>query len=119
VTTGQEGGIKAAQPGPGGSSQIKRLEANGDVLVTRRIRPPPATKGVFDMKTNTITLIGNVVVSQGRDVLRGERLVVDRDTGVLAMEGGRVRGYSSAVQGRGITGDQIAGDELSVNFCLN
>ena len=44
---------------------------------TRRTRPPPATRGLFDMKTNTVTLIGNVVVSQGQNVMRGERLVVD------------------------------------------
>ena len=49
-------------------------------------------KGVFDMKTNTITLMGNVVVSQGQNVLRGQRLVVDRVTGVSRMEGGRVQG---------------------------
>jgi lipopolysaccharide export system protein LptA len=87
-----KGGIKAAQPGPGGSSQIKRLEANGNVLVTQKDQTATGDKGVFDMKTNTITLIGNVVVSQGQNVLRGERLVVDRGTGVSRMEGGRVQG---------------------------
>ena len=52
--------MKAATPGPGGSSQISRLEASGGVIVTRRIRPPPATRGLFDMKANTVTLLGNV-----------------------------------------------------------
>ncbi len=37
--------------------------------------------GVYDMKTKTITLIGNVVVSRGKDVLRGERVVVNTPTG--------------------------------------
>jgi lipopolysaccharide export system protein LptA len=86
------GGIKAAQPGPGGSSQIKRLEAKGNVLVTQKDQTATGDKGVFDMKTNTITLIGNVVISQGQNVLRGERLVVDRATGVSRVEGGRVQG---------------------------
>jgi lipopolysaccharide export system protein LptA len=86
------GGIKAAQPGPGGSSQIKRLEANGSVLVTQKDQTATGDKGVFDMRTNTITLMGNVVISQGQNVLRGERLVVDRATGVSRMEGGRVQG---------------------------
>ena len=85
-------GIKAAQPGPGGSSKIKRLEASGNVLVTQKDQTATGDKGVFDMKTNTITLIGNVVISQGQNVLRGERLVVDRETGVSRMEGGRVQG---------------------------
>jgi lipopolysaccharide export system protein LptA len=30
--------IQAATPGPGGSSQIRRLEAKGNVVVTQRIR---------------------------------------------------------------------------------
>ena len=86
------GAIKAAQPGPGGSSQIKRLEASGSVLVTQKDQTATGDKGVFDMRTNTITLTGNVVISQGQNVLRGERLVVDRATGVSRMEGGRVQG---------------------------
>lgn len=87
-----KGAIRAAQPGPGGSSQIKRLEARGNVLVTQKDQTATGDNGVFDMKTNTITLMGNVVVSQGQNVLRGERLVVDRATGVSRMEGGRVQG---------------------------
>ena len=86
------GAIKAAQPGPGGSSQIKRLEASGNVLVTQKDQTATGDKGVFDMRTNTITLTGNVVISQGQNVLRGERLVVDRATGVSRIEGGRVQG---------------------------
>ena len=86
------GAIKAAQPGPGGSSQVKRLEASGSVLVTQKDQTATGDKGVFDMRTNTITLTGNVVISQGQNVLRGERLVVDRATGVSRIEGGRVQG---------------------------
>jgi lipopolysaccharide export system protein LptA len=84
--------IKAAEPGPGGASQIKRLEAKGNVLVTQKEQTATGDSGVFDMKTNTITLNGNVVISQGQNVLRGNRLVVDRATGVSRMEGGRVTG---------------------------
>ena len=44
------------------------------------------------MKTNTITLLGNVVVSQGKNVVRGERLVVDMTTGVSKVDAGASRG---------------------------
>lgn len=91
-TDAPKGTIKAAQPGPDGSSQIRRLEAIGDVFVTQKDQKATGDKGVFDMKTNTITLMGNVVVSQGQNVLQGERLVVDRATGLSRMEGGKVRG---------------------------
>ena len=83
-----KGGIKAAQPGPGGASQIKRLEAKGSVIVTQKDQTATGDTGEFDMKTNTIILKGNVVVSQGQNVLQGERLVVNRITGVSRMESG-------------------------------
>jgi len=88
----KSGGIKAAQPGPGGSSQIKRLEANGNVIVTQKDQTATGDKGIFDMRANTVTLVGNVVISQGQNVLRGERLVVDLTSGVSRVEGGRVQG---------------------------
>jgi lipopolysaccharide export system protein LptA len=46
------------------------------------------------MQTNTVTLIGNVVVTSAENVMRGQRLIVDLTTGVSRMEsgGGRVEG---------------------------
>ena len=88
-------GVTAAQPGPGGSSQIKRLDALGNVIVTQKDQTATGDKGIFDMHANTVTLVGNVVISQGNDVMRGERLEVDMTTGasrILSKEGGRVQG---------------------------
>ena len=45
--------------------------------------------GVFDMKTNTVTLNGKVVMTQGQNVLRGDRLVVDLTSGVSRVESGK------------------------------
>jgi len=84
--------LKAAQPGPGGQQQIRRLEAKGGVIVNQKDQTATGNNGVFDMKTNTVTLIGNVVVTQGQNVLRGERLIVDLTSGVSRVEGGRVQG---------------------------
>lgn len=88
---------KAATPGPGGSSQIKRLIAIGSVIVTQKDQTVTGAKGEFDMKTNTIVMTGTkggegVTMTQGDNVLRGERLVVDMTTGVSRVEGGRVQG---------------------------
>lgn len=88
----QPGGMKAATPGPGGSQQITRLEAKGSVVVTQAEQTATGDHGNFDMKANTITLTGNVVVSQGKNVLRGERLVVDMTTGVSRVDAGASRG---------------------------
>ena len=57
--------LQAATPGPGGQQSIKRLEAHGGVIVTQKEQTATGDLGIFDMKSNTVTLIGNVVVSQG------------------------------------------------------
>jgi lipopolysaccharide export system protein LptA len=89
---GRSSTLKAAQPGPGGQQQIRRLEARGGVTVNQKDQTATGNTGVFDMKTNTVTLSGNVVVTQGQNVLRGERLIVDLTSGVSRVEGGRVQG---------------------------
>jgi lipopolysaccharide export system protein LptA len=89
---GAPGDMKAASPGPGGQQQISRLEARGGVTVTQKDQTATGETGLFDMRANTVTLVGNVVVSQGRNVLRGSRLVVDLATGVSRVEAGRSSG---------------------------
>jgi lipopolysaccharide export system protein LptA len=87
--TGVTGSLKAAQPGPGGKQQIRRLEAKGDVVVTQKDQKATGDAGIFDMKTNTVTLIGNVLMTQGQNVLRGDKLVVDLTSGVSRVESGK------------------------------
>jgi lipopolysaccharide export system protein LptA len=84
--------MKAAQPGPGGKQSIKRLEARGGVIVIQKEQTATGETGIFEMKTNTVTLVGGaqgVVVTQGTNVLRGERLVVDLTTGYARVESGK------------------------------
>ena len=73
-----------ATPGPGGSSSIKRLEARGNVVVTQKDQVVTGETAVFDTKTNLITMLGGVVLTQGKNVLRGDRLMVDMTTGRVA-----------------------------------
>ena len=89
--------MSAATPGPGGSQKIKKLEARGSVVVTQKEQTATGDLGLFDMKTNTVTLSGNVVMTQGQNVLRGERLVVDLTSGVSRVESGK--GGQGRVQG--------------------
>jgi lipopolysaccharide export system protein LptA len=86
------GALKSATPGAGGSQQISRLEAKGGVVVTQAEQTATGDTGLFDMRANTITLLGNVVVSQGNNVVRGERLVVDMTTGVSKVDAGASKG---------------------------
>ncbi|HXF87048.1 MAG TPA: LptA/OstA family protein [Xanthobacteraceae bacterium] len=85
-------GLRAAQAGPGGRTQISKLDALGGVIVTQQDQTATGDVGHFDLKTNIITLRGNVVVSQGGNVVRGDQLVVDLNTGISRVESGKQRG---------------------------
>jgi lipopolysaccharide export system protein LptA len=82
------GGMKAADPGPAGQQQIRKIEAKGGVVVTQKDQTANGDSAIFDMRANTVTLIGNVVVTRAQDILRGHKLVVDLTSGTSKMESG-------------------------------
>jgi lipopolysaccharide export system protein LptA len=89
--------MQASNPGPGGEQKIKRLEARGGVIVTQKEQTATGQLGIFDMPNNTVTLTGEVVMTQGQNILRGDKLVVNLTSGVSRVEGnkngrGRVEG---------------------------
>jgi lipopolysaccharide export system protein LptA len=84
--------IPAATPGPGGASSIKRLEAHGNVMVTQKDQVVTGDSAVFDPKSNLITMQGGVVLTQCKNVMRGDRLTVDMTTGVSRVESSGTRG---------------------------
>jgi lipopolysaccharide export system protein LptA len=88
--------VKASEPGPGGDRQIRRIEAKGNVVVVQKDQNATGDAATFNMRENTVTLVGNVVVTRGADVLRGQRLTVDLTSGVSKMDGGRVDGIFQA-----------------------
>ncbi|WP_433996118.1 LptA/OstA family protein [Bradyrhizobium lablabi] len=78
--------MQAAQPGPGGSSSIKRLEARGNVVVTQKDQVVTGETAIFDTRANLMTMQGGVVLTQCSNVMRGDRLKVDMTTGVSRVE---------------------------------
>ena len=105
--------IQSATPGPGGSSSIKRLEAHGNVVVTQKDQVVTGETAVFDTKTNLVTMLGGVVLTQCKNVLKGDRLIVDMTTGVSRVESdsGKVQGLFINQQG---CNGQAAGSSPSV-----
>jgi lipopolysaccharide export system protein LptA len=71
---------------PSGAQNIRRIEARGGVTVITKDQNASGDLGIYDLKTKTITLSGNVVVSQGQNVIHGERVVVDMVTGNARVE---------------------------------
>jgi lipopolysaccharide export system protein LptA len=116
VFYGQEVGIGAggapaattaakSTPGmPQGAQNIRRIEARGGVTVITKDQNASGDLGVYDLKSKTITLSGNVVVSQGQNVIHGERVVVDTTTGYARVESGSSNGGAGAGTGAPGTG---------------
>ena len=86
--------MQSATPGPGGSSSIRRLEAKGSVVVTQKDQVVTGETAIFDTRANLITMLGGVVLTQCKNVLKGDRLKVDMTTGVSRVESdnGKVQG---------------------------
>jgi len=85
------------KPAAGGDQKINRLEARGKVLVRSRDQEATGEWADYDVATRNIKLGGSVVLSQGPNVLRGEELLIDLNTGKsrltnTARGGGRVQG---------------------------
>jgi lipopolysaccharide export system protein LptA len=81
--------LTSAEPGPGGQQRIKKLEVKGGVKVCQNDQIVTGDAGVFDMKANTVTLEGNVVMTKEMNVLKGQRLIVDLTTGEAKIEGSK------------------------------
>jgi len=81
---------------PQGAQNIRRIEARGGVTVITKDQNASGDLGIYDLKTKTITLSGNVVVSQGQNVIHGERVVVDMITGNARVESGSSNGGAGA-----------------------
>ena len=81
----------AIQTGPQQNQQIRRVEAKGNVIVVQKDQTATGESGVFDMRANTVTLLGNVVISQGPNVVKGDTLTVDMTTGVSRIACGKTQ----------------------------
>lgn len=80
------------------AQKIKRLIAVGGVIVTATNQKATGDHGLFEMATNTVTLTGNVVVTQGPNVMNGSKLVVDLNSGRSRLDG-QQKGGSTRVHG--------------------
>ena len=87
---GAGNGRGAAIPA-GSGGNIVRIDALGRVRVASPGETAAGDVGVYDVPARTITLDGNVVLTRGQNVLRGNRLVMNMETGLSRITGGRVK----------------------------
>lgn len=76
--------------GPGGQREIKRLHASGSVTLVSGPDAAEAAEAVYDVASGKVTLTGNVLLTQGDNVMSGDKVFVDLKTG-SAQADGRVR----------------------------
>ncbi|MDO1557875.1 LptA/OstA family protein [Brevundimonas sp. 2R-24] len=97
------GGNRSGAPGGGLSGDIVRMVAEGDVYFVSRSEGQPdqvirGDQAVYTRDTDTIVVTGQVIMTQGENVLTGSRLTVNNTTGRAVMDGApteagrRVRG---------------------------
>ena len=79
-----------ASAGPIGA-KVSRIEAGPGVKVRSGDRTASGDRAILDMANDLVTLEGNVVLTQGSNVVRGNRLVVNLTTKQGRVEGGRVQ----------------------------
>jgi lipopolysaccharide export system protein LptA len=74
----------------GKDNKPDKIFANGSVVVDS---PNSGTvtgdKGIYDVVAHTVTMTGKVILTRDKDVMRGNQLTVNLDTGVATLGGGK------------------------------
>jgi lipopolysaccharide export system protein LptA len=73
------------------ASSVKHMDCAGPVNVVSKTQTATADSGSYDKGHNSVVLIGHVVLSDGRNVTKGDRLVYDLTTGQATVQGGGSR----------------------------
>jgi lipopolysaccharide export system protein LptA len=89
---------EAGPLGATGSADIRRIEAEGPVTVVQKDQIGAGDSGEYDKAKDRIVLDGHVVLTQGKNVTAGARLVYAVSTRDVLIEGGRERVRSEFVQ---------------------
>jgi lipopolysaccharide export system protein LptA len=97
----------SAKSGGDTNTQITKIEAKGEVIITSEDDQTTTSDwALYDVPSQMVTVGGNVVLTQGQNVLKGDRLVIDLKTGESRFEntsntaaGGRIRALFMPKQG--------------------
>jgi lipopolysaccharide export system protein LptA len=99
AANGAASGAKPAEGDNDSGAQITKIEAKGDVIInSAQDQTTTSDWALYDVPSQLVTVGGNVVLTQGQNVLKGDRLVIDLKTGESRFEnpgntaaGGRIR----------------------------
>jgi lipopolysaccharide export system protein LptA len=90
-----------------GAPQASRIDATGNVVVTRPDQNARGQYGVYDVNRRTLIMLGAVTLTQGANTVRGNRLTINLDTGKAVIDGSGVSsgaGGTTTSKGGRVTG---------------
>lgn len=88
----------AAQPTsgtPDGDTSVRRVEAEGNVVILDKEQVATGDHGIYESASDIMTLTGNVALSKGQNVTKGQKLVYNLGTGVANVDAGATGRVSS------------------------
>jgi lipopolysaccharide export system protein LptA len=85
-------GKGAAAAGAASNDRVKHIEADGPVTLVSKDQIGTGDHGSYDKAENKVHLTGNVTLTQGDNVVKGERLVYDVTSGIATVQGGGAQG---------------------------
>lgn len=72
---------------PGDTTRITRMEASGGVTLVTAVEAAEAANAVYDLDGGTVQMSGSVILTQGPNVLSGDRLTVNLRSGQGRLQG--------------------------------
>ncbi|HYH70351.1 MAG TPA: LptA/OstA family protein [Methyloceanibacter sp.] len=82
-----QAGASAAGKSDDPGSKITKIEARGDVIINSEDDQTTTSEwALYDVPAQMVTVGGNVVLTQGQNVLKGDRLIIDLKTGESRFE---------------------------------
>lgn len=90
--------------GGNGGIEIDRIDASGNVVVTKGNEIARGNVAIYDLNSRLITMLGNVQLTQGSNRLNGGRLVIDLRSGRSTVDGRAAGGAGVSGSGGRVTG---------------
>ena len=82
-----EGESRSVGIAAGRGNKISRIDAEGHVIIASPEETAEGERGTYDVPAKLVTLEGQVVLTRGENVIRGERLEMDLVSGKSRMVG--------------------------------
>lgn len=95
----------------GDKTRMRRVEAQGNVIITTATEVARGDKADYDTKTEIATLTGNVRLTRGDNQLNGARAVINMKTGISNIVAGPGKPITGLFTPRDSAGDKKSGQK--------